>query len=112
MERLFADIDTLPENQRTALLLKAPKARSMDEIAGGDGHLGQGGRTPPSRARATLRARMERTKDKAVETSSNRSDTMKDTDALELLTHARAAYRRRACSRASKRGIGRVKSGG
>ena len=67
MERLFADIDTLPENQRTALLLKGTEGLSMDEIAVVMGTSAKAVESLLSRARATLRARMERTKDSGSE---------------------------------------------
>lgn len=63
MERLFADIDTLPENQRTALLLKGTEGLSMDRIGEVMGLSAKAVESLLSRARAGLKARMERTKD-------------------------------------------------
>lgn len=67
MERLFADIDALPENQRTALLLKGTEGLSMDEIAVVMGTSAKAVESLLSRARSTLRVRMERTKDNGNE---------------------------------------------
>ena len=63
MERLFADIDTLPENQRTALLLKGTEGLSMEEIADVMGLSAKAVESLLSRARANLKSRMARAKD-------------------------------------------------
>ncbi len=63
MERLYAGIDTLPESQRTALLLKGTEGLSMEEIAVVMGTSVKAVESLLSRARATLRVRLDRTKD-------------------------------------------------
>lgn len=67
MERLFAHIDALPASQRTALLLKGTEGLSMEEIAGVMNTSPKAVESLLSRARAALRARLERTKDREVE---------------------------------------------
>ena len=63
MERLFADIDALPENQRTALLLKGTEGLSMEEVAEVMGLSAKAVESLLSRARANLKGRMARAKD-------------------------------------------------
>ena len=63
MEGLFGLIDALPENQRTALLLKGTEGLSVEQIAEVMGLSAKAVESLLSRARAGLKARMERTKD-------------------------------------------------
>lgn len=63
MERLFGHIDALPENQRTALLLKGTEGLSMEQIAEVMGLSAKAVESLLSRARAGLKGRMGKAKD-------------------------------------------------
>lgn len=63
MERLFGHIDALPENQRTALLLKGTEGLSMEQIGEVMGLSTKAVESLLSRARAGLKGRMEKAKD-------------------------------------------------
>lgn len=63
MERLFGHIDALPENQRTALLLKGTEGLSMEQIGEVMGLSAKAVESLLSRARAGLKGRMEKAKD-------------------------------------------------